>query len=459
MSPERGAADAVASAGAGEAAGLLAALPCGALSFGDDGTVRAANPALRAMLGYAEEEIEGRSVEQLLTVAGRIFYQTHLFPLLRLRGRVDEVFLLLRHKGGGEVGALATAVRSTRGGEAVTDCALLEVRERRKYEDALLQARRTAEAATAALAARTRDLEVANAQLHEQRAELEVSSEQLQEQQAELEMQAETLHEVNVDLEIALRDAVQARHAAEVAQRAAEEANQTKSQFLATMSHELRTPLNAIGGYVQLLEMEVHGPVTGEQRTALERVQRAQHHLLGLINDVLNHARLAAGHVHYDVQDVAVDALVADVEALVAPQFAARGLTFVYEGWGESLCVRADAEKARQVLLNLLTNALKFTEPGGHVDLACEPAGAATRGTGAVSLRVRDTGRGIAAAQLARVFDPFVQVDRALTHISQQGVGLGLAISRDLARGMGGDLTAESTPGAGSTFTLTLPRA
>ncbi len=445
MWPEQGAPDVEASVGADDAAGLLAALPCGALSFGDDGMVRAANPALGAMLGYAEGELVGRRVEQLLTVAGRMFYQTHLFPLLRLRGRADEVFLLFRHKDGGEVGALATAVRSARGGATVTDCALLEVRERRKYEDALLQARRTAEAA--------------NAQLQRQQAELELSSVQLQEQQAELEVQAEALQEMNAHLEEALGDAVDARRAAEVAQREAEAANRTKGEFLATMSHELRTPLNAIGGYVQLLEMEVHGPVTDAQRTALERVQRAQHHLLGLINDVLNHARLAAGQVHYDVQDVAVDALFADVEALVAPQLAARGLTFAYEGRREPLVVSADAEKVRQVLLNLLTNALKFTEPGGRVALACEPGGAADGGHEAVQLHVRDTGRGIAPAQLARVFDPFVQVDRALTHASQQGVGLGLAISRDLARGMGGDLTVESAVGAGSTFTLTLPRA
>jgi signal transduction histidine kinase len=121
--------------------------------------------------------------------------------------------------------------------------------------------------------------------------------------------------------------------------------------------------------------------------------------------------------------------------------------------------VRADAEKLRQILLNLVTNAIKFTDPGGRVDLACEVEAAVEGAAGVVHVRVADTGRGIAADQHERVFQPFVQVDRARTHVSQQGVGLGLAISRDLARGMGGDLTVESTPGVGSTFTLTLPTA
>jgi signal transduction histidine kinase len=244
------------------------------------------------------------------------------------------------------------------------------------------------------------------------------------------------------------------------ARAAAEEANAAKTQFLSTMSHELRTPLNAIGGYADLLAMGVRGPVTEAQRQDLERLRRANQHLTGLVTDVLSFARLEAGQVEYHLADTELGPLVADVEALVGPQLAAKGLAFEHDGCAPDTpdrphAARADVEKVRQILLNLLTNAIKFTEPGGRVALAC----ATDPGAAAVRLRVTDTGRGIPADQLERIFQPFVQVDRHRTPGSQQGVGLGLAISRDLARGMSGDLTAESTVGVGSTFTLTLPAA
>jgi signal transduction histidine kinase/PAS domain-containing protein len=251
-----------------------------------------------------------------------------------------------------------------------------------------------------------------------------------------------------------------ARAASEAARAEAEAANRAKSEFLSTMSHELRTPLNAIGGYAELLELGLRGPVTDAQRLDLERLRRANQHMSGLVEAVLSFARVEAGRVEYRVEDVRLGPLVADLEALVGPQVAAAGLAYDHDGCGPETperphVARADAEKVRQVLLNLLTNAVKFTAPGGRVALACAHDAAA----GVVRVRVSDTGRGIAPDQHARVFEPFVQVDRQQRHASQQGVGLGLAISRNLARGMGGDLTVESTPGVGSTFTLTLPAA
>jgi len=232
----------------------------------------------------------------------------------------------------------------------------------------------------------------------------------------------------------------------------AEAANRAKVEFLAMMSHELRTPLNAIGGYAELLEMGVRGPVNEVQRGDLAKIQKSQRHLLGLINGVLNYARIESGRVPYDISNVAMDELLATAESLVAPQAHGRGLQLEFPGCSATIVARADREKTQQVVLNLLTNAVKFTEPGGHVRLMCGAD------NGSVVVRVEDTGRGIPPEKIEAIFEPFIQVDSQLTR-TQDGVGLGLSISRDLARGMGGDLVADSRVGKGSVFTLTLPAA
>jgi PAS domain S-box-containing protein len=247
-------------------------------------------------------------------------------------------------------------------------------------------------------------------------------------------------------------DQVLARRAIERARASAEEANLAKSQFLRTVSHELRTPLNAISGYADLVLMELRGPVTAEQRADVERIKRASQHLLGLINDILSFAKLEAGQVELDVGHVDVPHTLGEVEALVAPQLSTKGLRYRSDMRVPGLAVRADPERLRQILLNLLGNAIKFTHEGGHIAVACDAD--ASR----VVIHVRDTGVGIPREALERIFDPFVQVGRDLRAPSD-GVGLGLAISRDLARRMGGDLTADSRVGEGSTFTLLLPRA
>jgi signal transduction histidine kinase len=237
---------------------------------------------------------------------------------------------------------------------------------------------------------------------------------------------------------------------AEAARREAEAANRAKSEFLAVMSHELRTPLNAIGGYAELIQMGIRGPVTPQQLVDLERIQTSQRHLLGLINEVLNYAKLGTGSVQFEVEDVPVAEVLTAAQSLVAPQVRKNGLALTVAVCAPDLAVRADTDKLRQVLVNLLSNAVKFTAPQGRIEISCERAGLL------VSLRVRDTGMGIAPEQLMSIFDPFVQVRSDLAR-TQEGTGLGLAISRDLARGMNGDLTVESVLGEGSTFTLTLP--
>jgi PAS domain S-box-containing protein len=241
----------------------------------------------------------------------------------------------------------------------------------------------------------------------------------------------------------------EAEHAARAE---AERANRAKSEFLAVMSHELRTPLNAIGGYAELMEMEIRGPITAQQREDLHRIQQSQRHLLGLINEVLNYARLETGTVHFDVADVRLHEALAGAEALVAPQARAKELELATAECPPALSARADPEKVRQILVNLLSNSIKFTDRGGRVELSCAAS------PGKVHVAVRDTGIGIEPDQLERIFEPFVQVRADLTRTAE-GTGLGLAISRDLARGMGGDLTVQSTPGTGSTFTLSLPAA
>ena len=231
----------------------------------------------------------------------------------------------------------------------------------------------------------------------------------------------------------------------------ATEADQAKSAFLASMSHELRTPLNAIGGYAQLIEMGVRGPINEEQRQDLLKIQRSKNHLDSLVSDVLNFAKLGAGKMQYHIERVRLRLVVTSVREMVAPQIAEKKLELSIADIPRSIELRADEDKVRQVLLNLLGNALKFTPAGGSIHVDVEEKGAE------VTLHVRDTGIGIPREHHERIFEPFMQSQRALNS-KDQGVGLGLAISRQYARAMGGDLRVESEPGQGSTFSLILPR-
>ena len=246
-----------------------------------------------------------------------------------------------------------------------------------------------------------------------------------------------------------LRETVAARAAAEEAAEIARAANRAKADFLAVMSHELRTPLNAIGGYTELLEMGLRGPVTEEQLSDLARIRRSQRHLLSLINDLLNYAKLEAGRVQYAIETLSVAELLSSLEPLISPQIAAKQLRLEWSPRDDALAVQADGEKVRQVLLNVLSNAVKFTAPGGTISVSADQA------DGVVRIAVSDTGVGIPADKLDVIFEPFVQLSRGLTQ-HNEGTGLGLAISRDLARAMNGELRAESEVWRGSRFTLEL---
>jgi signal transduction histidine kinase len=239
---------------------------------------------------------------------------------------------------------------------------------------------------------------------------------------------------------------------AEAARDVAIQADTSKTAFLAAMSHELRTPLNAIAGYVELLEMGLRGPITAEQAEDLKRIKASQAHLLRLISDVLDFARLGAGQAELTIGDVDLDAVLSATEVMIMPQIIAKELEYTYEPFTAKVIVSADAHRLQQIVLNLLTNALKFTESGGAIRMTCD----AVSDSRIARVRVHDTGPGIPADRIDSIWEPFVQLGRKLSQPGE-GVGLGLAISRDLARKLGGELVVTSEPGRGSTFTLTLP--
>ncbi|HEV2150089.1 MAG TPA: ATP-binding protein [Longimicrobiaceae bacterium] len=309
------------------------------------------------------------------------------------------------------------------------------------------------------------ELEQRNRDVTDQAMELELQAEELQSQSAhlqetlseleaaneELMIQRTHLEEVSAELEASNDELLTANAALQDRTAEAVEANQAKSDFLATMSHELRTPLNAIAGYTDLIALGIHGPVSEAQQKALGRIQRNHEYLLSLINDVLNFAKLEAGRLEVRVADLPVAQVLAGVEDVISPLVRAKELHYACDPCEPGLRLRGDRDRIDQVLINLVTNAIKFTEAKGHVQVHCDADEERVR------IHVTDTGRGIPAEKLEAIFDPFVQVGRECSG-KQQGVGLGLAISRELAQAMQGDLTVRSEEGKGSTFTLSLLR-
>ncbi|MDQ6831643.1 MAG: ATP-binding protein [Gemmatimonadota bacterium] len=266
-----------------------------------------------------------------------------------------------------------------------------------------------------------------------------------------------TAEEVSLASDLAARCAMALDNArlyreADALRLAAEMANQSKGDFLGAMSHELRTPLNAIGGFTELIEMGLHGPVTEQQRTALARVKANQQHLLALITEILNFVRVESGRMEYRSGPMSIRQALVDAAEMLSGAIHDKGLTLDGPGGETDVEAWADQDRVRQILVNLIMNAVKYTAlQGGTISLSCEVGGDMSLA------HVADTGPGIPANKLETIFEPFVQLSASMGD-RQGGVGLGLAISRDLARGMDGDLSVESTLGVGSRFTLSLPR-
>jgi PAS domain S-box-containing protein len=356
---------------------VLERAPGGFVSFTDDGTIVEVNLTLTELLGYATRvELEGWHLQKILPPGGRIFYHTHVLPLLKLHGRADEVYLALKTKDGVEIPVLMNAARRERDGVTLNDAVFVRMSQRHRYEDELLQARRSAE-----------------------------------------------------------------------------QANAAKAKFLSMMSHDLRTPLTTISGNVRLLAAGVHGSITDEQKETLDRVDGACRHVARMIEDILSFAQLESGSVEVRPESVNVREALQRAEGLVRLRMEQSAIAFTHEPSEPGLSALADPDRLQQILLNLLANAIKFTRAGGRVSVGC------ARNGDRVSIRVRDTGVGIPAGALEKIFEPFVQLEQQPENREQRGVGLGLAISRELARAMDGQLTAESVEGSGSVFTLTLPVA
>ena len=395
-----------------------------------DSIIRSWNGGARRIFGYEPDEIIGKSVTML--IPPELQHEEPQIIERLLRGeRVDHYETVRMRKDGShiEVSLSVSPIRDASGeiiGATKLARDVTEAKRLQRAERELLE------------------------QLQELTSELEQQIEEAQSLQEEVEQANNELVKSLGDVEAARDQAETARHEADAARRLAEEANSAKGQFLATMSHELRTPLNAIVGYVDLLDIGVHGPLTDAQREDLARIRRSEETLHRLIEDVLRFARLESGKIEYRYEEVVLGRVLATLESFIAPRLAQKNLEYRFDPDGAAVTVSIDRDKLEQIMLNLLSNAVKFTDRG-RIAVRCLVS------DGTFRIDVADTGRGIQEPLLDSIFEPFTQGDRSLTR-SAEGTGLGLSISRQLARGMGGDIAVESVFGNGSTFSLILPR-
>jgi PAS domain S-box-containing protein len=374
-----------------------------------DSIIRSWNRAASRIFGYDAEEIVGRPVTTLMPPELQ-YQEEHIVARLVQGQRVEHFETVRVRKDGARIDvSLSVSPIRDHGGQIVGAA---------KVARDVTEAKRV------------------------HRAEQDLIH-QLQDVTGELEQQLEEARTLQEELE-------RLNKVAEEARRVAEEANTAKSQFVAKMSHELRTPLNAIAGYVELLELQIRGPITDAQREDLSRIRRAADALRRLIDDILSFAKLESGRLEFHYEAVALAGFLDTLESFIAPRVERKGLRYRFDPDGADITVWIDPDKVQQIMLNFLSNAVKFTDTGS-VTLRCRTSG------DTFALQVSDTGRGIAANARESIFEPFVQGNHS-TSTPAEGTGLGLVISRELARAMGGDVTVESEEGKGSTFSLVLPR-
>ena len=349
---------------------LLKNAPCGFLVFGDDGKIVEANDKLLNLVGYERDELLRLHVEKIFSVAGRIFYQTHFFPLLKIKGSVEEIYLDFRTRAGETIPVLVNAARQERDGQTFNDCIFVAMRQRSQYEDEILRAKREAEAATRA-----------------------------------------------------------------------------KDEFLSVVSHELRTPLNAITGWAQMIK---NRSIDDYCRRGIEAIERSARMQSRLIEDLLDLSRIISGKMKIEVRQVELGEIISRAVEVITPAAEAKHirLEIVLES---DAFVSGDASRLQQVFWNLLSNAVKFTPKHGRVQIRLE------RVNSSVEVSVSDTGQGIEAEFLPYVFERFRQADNA-SSTREGGLGLGMAITRNILELHGGTIKAES-PGVsmGTTFTVRLP--
>lgn len=418
-----------------------------------DGNVLNWNAGAERLNGYQAHQIIGRHFSA--------FYPDEAalrgYPAFELReaardGRYEDEGWRVRRNGSRFWANVVITAMRNRNGELLGFAKITrDLTARRQAEE--MGRRLAAESASLAESVRrSNELSVLTRELREQAVELEAQRQEAQSLTVDLAQANRRLQAALHDTELARISAETAHLEARSAAHQAAEANQAKYSFLAMMSHELRTPLNAIAGYAELVSTGVYGPVSEQQKSALARLQSSQRSLLALINNLLNFVRLESGEVSATLEPVAVAALFERLAEMTDRMPGTRNLSLEFQQPEVPLVVRTDPDKALQVLMNLLSNAIRFTPDDGAIRLE------AARMDSHVAIRVMDTGVGIEHERLEKLFEPFVTLSSDYSS-PREGTGLSLAISRDLALLLEGELLAESEPGKGSVFTLMLPAA
>jgi signal transduction histidine kinase len=390
---------------------ILNTAPCGFLTFGDDGTVLAANQTLLNMLDRSEESVVGRHVEGLFTVASRIFYQTHFFPLLKMSGRADEIYLAVRTSQGTDLPVLVNAVRLEREGAVVYDCVLVPMRRRSQYEDEILRANRAKDQANAELEGMRQALEGKQGELQERNVELEALKESLEEQ---VQRRTGELRTAVADME----------------------------GFSSAIAHDLRAPLRAIVSASEILHREAAELLGPEHRDLLARQAFNGLKMSSLIDDLLRFAKLGRAGITREPLNFTKLATEVIADLVIPPRRKSPDFS-VQSG----MRIAGDPALARVVLENLIENAAKYSPQGGEIRVGL------IEQNGRRVCFVRDQGIGFEMQHAAKIFIPFERL-----HGSEEfeGNGIGLATVNRIIDRHGGSIWFESAPGQGSTFYFTL---